>query len=139
MPLFFLSLETGQVLISQCLYQSDAARQLYKSYLYPNIIQEFNKLPAAGTGAPTSFVVHINGVQKLQLLQNLKPHKASGQDNIPSRLLKETAAEIALDLHLCLSHRLNKVKYPKIGSLLTSHPCSRKGDKMTLQTTGSFL
>ena len=37
-------------------------------------------------------IIHHNGVMKL--LTSLNPHKATGPDSIPGRLLKETAKEI---------------------------------------------
>ena len=37
----------------------------------------------------------INNQGIVKLLKNLNPHKATGPDGIPARLLKETAAEIA--------------------------------------------
>jgi hypothetical protein len=40
--------------------------------------------------------VQRNGV--LKLLQNLNPHKVTGPDEISSRLLKETAYQVALTL-----------------------------------------
>ena len=38
-------------------------------------------------------IIAVDGVEKL--LKNIKPHKASGPDNIPCRLLKELAPELA--------------------------------------------
>jgi len=37
--------------------------------------------------------VHVSGVVKL--LNGLNPHKATGPDQVPARILKETANEVA--------------------------------------------
>ena len=47
-----------------------------------------------------------NGVSKL--LRNLKPHKATGPDGIPARLLKETAIEIAPAVSLLFQTSLDQ-------------------------------
>ena len=74
-----------------------------------------------------AFDVHNNGVQKL--LQNLNPHKASGPDNIPSRLLKETAAEIAPALTLLFQSSLQQGEVPEDWKLGNVTPLFKKGDK----------
>ena len=47
---------------------------------------------------PSMDNIHIHAPGITKLLKNLKPHKASGPDGVPARLLKETAEEI------CSSH-----------------------------------
>ena len=74
-----------------------------------------------------AFDVHNNWVQKL--LQNLNPHKASGPDNIPSRLLKETAAEIAPALTLLFQSSLQQGEVPENWKLANVTPLFKKGDK----------
>ena len=74
-----------------------------------------------------AFDVHNIGVQKL--LQNLNPHKASGPDNIPSRLLKETAAEIALASTLLFQSSLQQGEVPEDWKLANVTPLFKKGDK----------
>ena len=65
--------------------------------------------------------VNIKGVQKL--LKDIKPHKATGPDNIPGRLLKKAAEELAPGLaHLFLSARTQEVIIE--GSKSTPSPVS---------------
>jgi hypothetical protein len=51
------------------------------------------KLERSTTSNISSIKVNQNGVAKI--LRNIKSHKASGPDNIPGRLLKEDADELA--------------------------------------------
>jgi hypothetical protein len=53
------------------------------------------------------------GVKKL--LQNLQPHKATGPDRIPSRLLKELACELAPALVYIYQTSLNAGTVPDVG------------------------
>ena len=46
------------------------------------------------------------------LLVNLDPHKATGPDNIPTKLLKETAQQMAPLLTLIFQASLNQGKIP---------------------------
>ena len=57
-----------------------------------------------------NIVITIPGVQKL--LKNLKPNKASGPDNIPSKFLRETAAELAPALTSLFKASLHQSKIP---------------------------
>jgi hypothetical protein len=66
------------------------------------------------------------GVQKL--LQNLQPHKATGPDRIPSRLLKELACELAPALTYIYQTSLNAGIVPDDWKM--AHvPIFKKGDK----------
>ena len=66
------------------------------------------------------------GVSKL--LRKLNPHKASGPDFIPARILKDMADEISplLTIIFQRSFDLTVEKYQMIGGQLTSHRFSRK-------------
>ena len=64
-----------------------------------------------------------------KLLQNLNPHKASGPGNIPSRLLKETAAEIAPALTLLFQSSLQQGEVPEDWKLANVTHLFKKGDK----------
>jgi hypothetical protein len=50
------------------------------------------------------------GVEKL--LKNLDPTKASGPDNISTRILKETATEVALCLAIIFQHSYDNGQVP---------------------------
>jgi hypothetical protein len=51
---------------------------------------------------PKANILFTKGVEKL--LKNLDPTKASGPDNISTRILKETATEVAPCLAIILQH-----------------------------------
>ena len=55
--------------------------------------------------------VQVKGVEKLQ--QNLKPHKATGPDSIPSFLLKSTAHELAPILTRLYQTSLDQCEVPQ--------------------------
>ena len=57
-----------------------------------------------------NIVITISGV--LKLLQNLKPNKASGPDNIPAKFLKENAEELAPALTSLFQASLHQSKIP---------------------------
>ena len=64
--------------------------------------------------------INVNGV--FDLLTKIDPHKATGPDGIPPRLLKETAYQMApLYSPLFFNHHLIKVSSLRIGNLQTSH------------------
>ena len=52
--------------------------------------------------------VTANGVAKL--MRNLQPHKTTGPDNVPARLLKETSEDIAPALILLFQASINQRK-----------------------------
>ena len=71
--------------------------------------------------------VHVQGVVKL--LKNLNPHKAMDLDNLPSRLLKEVADEIAPSLMLLFQATLTQGCIPSVwkeGLIITVF---KKGNK----------
>ena len=73
-----------------------------------------------------AFEVSIEGVQKL--LSNIKPHTASGPDNIPAYLLKEGAAELAPVLTLLFNATLHQGKIPHDWKSADVSPIFKKGD-----------
>ena len=85
-------------------------------------------LPSLG---PSLFpeVISIQGVKKL--LQGLKPHKASGPDNIPTRFLKEAANELAPALGLTFTASLTQGYVPDDWKTADVTPIFKKGDSST--------
>ncbi|XP_072016713.1 uncharacterized protein [Amphiura filiformis] len=71
--------------------------------------------------------VNIQGV--IKLLQNLKPHKATGPDGIPARLLRETALEIAPAITLLFQASLDQGKVPASWKKASVVPIFKKGDR----------
>lgn len=72
----------------------------------------------------TDITVHQSGV--LKLLQQLNPHKATGPDEVSSKLLKETSNQIAPAMTLLFQASLDQGKVPEEWKSATSHPCSKK-------------
>ena len=72
-------------------------------------------------------LVQCNGVQKL--LSNLNPKKAAGPDNIPCRLLKELASELAPVLTLLFNKSLATGDIPEIWKHAHVQPTFKKGDR----------
>jgi hypothetical protein len=71
-------------------------------------------------------IIHHNGVMKL--LTSLNPHKATGPDSIPGRLLKETAKEITPALTFIFQACIElRVKYVGLGCTVA------KGKSITFQ------
>jgi hypothetical protein len=70
-----------------------------------------------------------NGVYKL--LRNIKPHKATGPDNIQARYLKELALELTPAITFLFQTSLEQGKLPN--DWLQAHivPVFKKGDKNT--------
>jgi len=73
--------------------------------------------------------IHVshNGVAKL--LRNLKPHKATGPDGLPARLLKETASEIAPAVSLLFQVSLDQGKVPASWKVALIAPVFKKGNR----------
>ena len=81
--------------------------------------------------SPHPTVQHIqvteNGVAKL--LAGLNPHKASGPDQIPGRLLKELARELAPIYALLFQASLDQGTVPDSWKTANVVPIYKKGDK----------
>ena len=81
--------------------------------------------------SPHPEVPHFNigstGVQKL--LENIKPHKATGPDDIPARLLKEGARELAPALSLLFQATIQQGRIPHDWESAHVVPIFKKGDR----------
>ena len=64
-----------------------------------------------------------------KLLQELDPHKATGPDNIPAKLLKQTASQIAPLLVLIFQASINQGKLPDDWKLAYITPIFKKGNR----------
>ncbi|MCG8033368.1 MAG: reverse transcriptase family protein, partial [Candidatus Thiodiazotropha taylori] len=71
--------------------------------------------------------VNIKGV--LKLLKDIKPHKASGPDNIPARLLKEAAEELAPGLTHLFQISIDSGKIPHDWKSALVTPVFKKGNR----------
>jgi len=75
----------------------------------------------------TQITVEVDGVYNL--LTNLDPHKAAGPDGIPSKLLKETASQIAPLLTFIFQASLNQGKLPSDWKSANITPIHKKGKR----------
>ena len=71
--------------------------------------------------------IEEKGINKL--LANLKPNKACGPDNIPSRLLKELSNELSPIFTILFQASINQGRVPKDWKLANVSPLFKKGDK----------
>ena len=71
--------------------------------------------------------IELNGVYNL--LVNINPHKATGPDGIPSRLLKETAYQMAPLLTFIFQSSLDQGKLPSDWKLTNITPLYKKGSR----------
>ena len=71
--------------------------------------------------------IAVPGIEKL--LSKLKPKKASGPDNLPSRVLKDFAAEIAPALTCIMQRSLNTGTLPEDWRCANITPVFKKGDR----------
>ena len=81
---------------------------------------------------PNAPLIKVNVKGVLKLLKDIKPHKATGPDNIPGRLLKEAAEELAPgQAHLFqISVDYGKIPLDWKSALVT--PVFKKGNCSTL-------
>ena len=92
--------------------------------------EESSSIPNKGPSPhPTAQNIRIdeNGVKKLLL--NLDQHKATGPDDIPARLLKEVAVEIAPIFTHLFQTSLNQGKLPDDWKTANVIPAYKKGNK----------
>ena len=81
--------------------------------------------------------VSVEGVTKL--LRDINPNKASGPDEIPARILKLAAEEIAPALSVIFQDLWIPVRSPHAGYVQTSHLSSKKESARMPQITAPFL
>ena len=84
-------------------------------------------LPNSPYPAISDISVTFNGV--VNLLKNIKEHKAHGPDKIPNRLLKECATEIAPSLVLLFQASIKQSKVPSEWKHALVSPIFKNGDK----------
>jgi hypothetical protein len=77
-------------------------------------------------------IISVPGIAKL--LTKLKPHKATGPDEIPARFLQDNADQIAPIRHIIFQKSLEEGEVPPTGKLQTSSLFSKKAINMTQQT-----
>ena len=80
--------------------------------------------------------IHVPGITKL--LINPKPHKASGPDGVPARLLKETAEEIAPAISILFKASLDQGSVPSAWRKALVVPLFKKGIDHYHPTTDQY-
>ena len=94
--------------------------------------EDMSELPDLGPSTTPSvppIKVNIKGIQKL--LKDIKPHKATGPDNIPGRLLKETADELSPGLAHLFQISVDNGKIPLDWKAALVTPVFKKGNRST--------
>ena len=87
-------------------------------------------LPDLGPSqTPTVSPIKVTCKGVLKLLKDIKPHKASGPDNIPGRLLKEAAEELAPGLTFLFQISLDSGKIPTDWKSALVTPVFKKGNR----------
>ena len=76
----------------------------------------------SGEKLPTMPTINISQNGVLKLLKNLKPHKATGPDELPARVLKECASELAPMLTSFFQQSLDEGRVPDDWNQQRVHP-----------------
>ena len=92
--------------------------------------EDLSSIPAiSGEPIPDIPPLHIEVEGVKHLLENLDPHKAMGPDNIPSKLLKETASLMAPLLAFIYQSSLHQGKLPAEWKHANVIPIYKKGSR----------
>ena len=75
----------------------------------------------------TPITINEAGVRKL--LQNIKPHKAAGPDNIPARILREAANNLAPAMTILFQASIDQGTLPDDWKTANVAPIFKKGDR----------
>ena len=103
---------------------------LNKQFASVFTIDNTSALPDLGPSShPTMNHILIDSRGIVKLLKNINPHKASGPDGIPARLLKETAEEIAPAITLLYQASLNQGRVPSAWKKALIVPIFKKGSR----------
>ena len=88
------------------------------------------ELPDLGQSqTPSAPPITVNTKRVLKLLKDIKPHKATGPDNIPGRLLKEAAEELAPGLAHLFQISIDNGTFPLDWKSALVTPVFKKGDR----------
>jgi hypothetical protein len=74
-----------------------------------------------------NITVNLNGI--IKLLRNIKPHKASGPDKIPGKLLQEVAEEVSPAVVLLFQASIDQGKVPASWKKALITPIFKKGNR----------
>ena len=98
-----------------------------------------DNLPDLGISAhPEMTPITISEAGVRNLLQNIKPHKAAGPDNIPARILREATNNLAPAMTILFQASIQQGTLPTIGKPPMSHQFSKRETGARLQTTVQY-
>ena len=87
------------------------------------------ELPDLGQSrTPSAPPINVNTKEVLKFLKDIKTHKATGPDNIPGRLLKEAADELAPGLTHLFQSSIDNGTVPLDWKSALVAPVFKKGD-----------
>ena len=121
------SLRHNGVLISENSHKAEALNYQFKSVFTEEDINA--TMPNLGEGFPSmpNIDISVNGIEKL--LTDLNPNKATGPDNIPGRILKMGAHEVAPALATIFRKSLETGSLPDDWRRANISPIFKKGER----------
>ena len=108
--------------------KADAFNRYFHSVFTGAVCPTVHPLPCASS-TPLISALNIQHEEVRKELSLLNPSKTSGPDNIPARLLKEGASEIAPSLTKILKLSLHLAKVPSVWKDANVIPLYKRGDK----------
>ena len=110
---------------------SSSKADILNNYFSSVFTKDDQSLPPNISSEPvpniSQITVEVDGVYNL--LTNLDPHKATGPDSIPPKLLKETALHMAPLLTFIFQASLNQGKLPSDWKSANITPIHKKGKR----------
>ena len=95
--------------------------------IYPGAKGQLADLGISTHPEMTPITINEAGVRKL--LQNIKPHKAAGPDNIPARILREAANNLAPAMTILFQASIDQGTLPDDWKTANVAPIFKKGDR----------
>ena len=112
--------------ITDSFHKSNVFNEYFTSTFTQEDLSSIPTMDASPFPEISPITISIEGVASL--LSNLKPHKASGPDNIPVFFLKETANEIAPILAQIFQSSLDQGELPSDWKTANIIPIFKKGN-----------
>ena len=119
--------------------KSELFNEQFSSVYSPPVDKQLNFVDPPCLVSSPNILVTENGV--LKLMSDLKPHKATGPDNIPPRLLKELATELAPVFTILFNASLKQGVVPSDwrSAHVAWHPSLKKVTRLRHLTIGRSL
>ena len=113
----------------------DKARLLLQEFCSVFTIEDVSVIPWLGRLPVKITPIQVQSFGVKKLLLQLKPHKASGSDRLPNRILKELAHELAPSLTALYNQSLSTQVLPEDWKRAFISPVYKKGD---VHTPGNY-